>query len=47
MMYDDVRASKRPEEAILAFAQSTYEAGARLGAWDRSALERSIDRIAA
>ena len=40
LMYDDVRASVSPSAALLAFCQSTYEAGARLGNWDRSALER-------
>jgi hypothetical protein len=29
-----------PEEALLAFFQSAYEAGATLGQWDREALER-------
>jgi hypothetical protein len=47
LMYDDVRRASRPEETILAFAQSTYEAGARLAGWDRAALERPIDRLAA
>jgi hypothetical protein len=40
LKYDDVRASDSPEEAILEFCQSTYEAGAKLAAWDRTALER-------
>lgn len=47
LMYDDVRRASRPEETILAFAQSTYEAGARLAGWDRAALARPIDRLAA
>jgi hypothetical protein len=38
--YDDVRAAPSPEEAILDFCQSTYEAGANLAKWDRQALER-------
>ena len=38
--YDDARAAKSPEEAILEFCQSTYEAGAKLANWDRSSLER-------
>ena len=41
MMYDDVRAVAEPSEALLAFCQSTYEAGANAGGWDRSALERA------
>ena len=40
LRYDDVRAAERPDEALLAFAQSTYEAGARLGGWERAELER-------
>jgi hypothetical protein len=38
--YDDVRQAASPEQAILDFCQSTYEAGANLGHWDRKALER-------
>ena len=38
--YDDVRSASSPEQALLAFFQSTYEAGATLGKWDREALER-------
>jgi hypothetical protein len=40
LMYDDVRRADSPREEILAFAQSTYEAGANLARWDRPALER-------
>ncbi len=40
LSWDDVRASARPRETVLEFLQSTYEAGANLAAWDRSALER-------
>jgi hypothetical protein len=40
LMYDDVRESASPREMILDFLQSTYEAGATLGKWDRAALER-------
>jgi hypothetical protein len=38
--YEAVRGSPRPEAAILDFAQSTYEAAARLSKWDREAFER-------
>ena len=41
LMYDDVRQAVSPREEILQFAQSTYEAGARLAGWDRAALERN------
>ena len=39
-MYDDVRAAESPREALLDFCQSTYEAGADLGKWDRRELEK-------
>jgi hypothetical protein len=39
LMYDDVRRSDSPEECLYAFLESTYEAGASLGQWDRGALE--------
>jgi hypothetical protein len=41
VMYDDVRAHGEPCEDLLAFCQSTYEAGANAGGWDRDALERA------
>lgn len=37
--YDVVRESSNPDETLLAFLQSTYEAAADLAHWDRSALE--------
>lgn len=40
LLYDDVRASPSPGAALLDFCESTYEAAARLGNWDRGALER-------
>jgi hypothetical protein len=36
--YDAVRRSAEPARAILEFAQSTYEAGATLGGWDKASL---------
>jgi len=36
--YEEVRRSPDPAEAILDFAQSTYDAGSTLGGWDRAAL---------
>ena len=41
LMYDDVRHASSPRAEILAFAESTYEAGANLAGWDRSSLERN------
>jgi hypothetical protein len=38
--YDAVRQTESPDETLLEFLQSTYEAAAGLAAWDRSALER-------
>ncbi len=38
--YDAVRRSSSPEDALMDFCQSTYEAGANLANWDRQALER-------
>jgi hypothetical protein len=40
LMYEDVRQAESPTTALLEFCQSTYEAGASLGNWDRNALER-------
>jgi len=38
--YDVVRTSTDPDEVLLSFLQTTYEAAANLGNWDREALER-------
>jgi hypothetical protein len=38
--YRAVRTADDPDAAVLAFLQSTYEAAAESGHWDRSALER-------
>jgi hypothetical protein len=40
LMYDDVRLADSPEQTLLDFCQSTYEAGATLANWDRADLER-------
>ncbi len=37
--YDAVRTVRAPETALLEFLQSTYDAAADLGRWDRKALE--------
>ena len=39
LMYDDVRRAKSPTGALMDFLQSTYEAGATTGKWDRAELE--------
>lgn len=41
LSYDDVRTAEDPRSAILEFCQSTYEAAAILGNWDRASLESS------
>jgi len=40
LFYDDVRNATNPDEALMDFLQSTYEAGANLAKWDRPSLER-------
>ncbi|HEX3105513.1 MAG TPA: DUF5996 family protein [Terriglobales bacterium] len=40
LAYEDVRRSESPSSSLLQFCQSTYDAAANLGKWDRLALER-------
>ena len=40
LMYEDVRLAASPRAALLDFLQSTYDAAANLGNWDRVNLER-------
>jgi len=40
LKYDDVRVAQEPRRLILDFCQSTYEAAATLGRWNRAELER-------
>jgi len=39
LQYEDMRQSPDPDAALLAFLQSTYDAAADCGGWDRAALE--------
>jgi hypothetical protein len=39
LMYDDVRRAESPERDLYEFLETTYEAGALLGKWDRESLE--------
>lgn len=39
--YEVVRLSESPDETLLTFLQSTYDAAATLGTWDRGSLERA------
>jgi hypothetical protein len=41
LMYDEVRKSKSPRGTLLEFLQSTYDAGADLGKWNRKELEKA------
>jgi hypothetical protein len=41
--YDGVRESESPDDALLAFLQTTYAAAADLSQWDRGSLERVRD----
>ncbi|MGB6111349.1 MAG: DUF5996 family protein, partial [Acidobacteriaceae bacterium] len=41
LMYDDLRQSSSPRATLLEFLQSTYEAGANTGDWNRKDLERT------
>src|SRR5260370_40230255 len=41
LMYDDFRTTESPRDVLMEFLQSTSEAAANLGNWDRPALERS------
>lgn len=40
LRYDDLRSTDSPEQVLLQFYQSAYEAGATLAHWDRDALEK-------
>ena len=40
LMYDDVRLANSPEQALLDFCQSTYDAAANLAHWNRTELDR-------
>ena len=41
--YETVRHSSDPDRVVLAFFESTYQAAARLGKWDRASLERAFE----
>lgn len=40
LLYSEVQQSAAPEQTLMEFLESTYEAGANLAGWDRAALER-------
>jgi hypothetical protein len=39
--YEAIRTARRPDDLLLQFLQTTYEAGADLAGWDRRSLERA------
>ncbi len=43
LAYDVVRQSESPDDTLLDFLQTTYEAAANLAKWDRASLERDHD----
>lgn len=45
LLYDDVRKSNSPEQTLLAFFQSAYEAGAKLANWNTQELEQQPSQI--
>jgi hypothetical protein len=40
LKYEEVRTAPSPSAALMEFLQSTYDAGASLGNWNRKELER-------
>ena len=42
--YEDVRKAESPSAVLLEFCQSTYDAAAEMGQWDRHLLERTSDQ---
>lgn len=47
LSYEAVRRSAAPAKTLMAFLNSTYEAAASLGKWDRSRLERRLGLLGA
>ena len=43
--YEAVRTADDPDRAVARFLQTTYEAAAELGGWDRGALEDDPNRL--
>ncbi len=42
LKYEDLRSQPSPDEALLAFLETSYAAAAKLANWDRTSLERAI-----
>ena len=45
LLYEVVQKSDDPEEKLMQFLQSTYEAAANTGNWDRKSLECDFSRF--
>ncbi len=45
LLYEDVRQAGSPKDTLMEFLQSTYDAGADLAKWDRTALQRSASAV--
>ncbi len=45
LKYEDVRKSENPDQTILDFMQTTYEAGANPAGWDREKLEIDWEKV--
>ena len=43
--YDEVRLAASPDDVLLEFLQTTYEAAATLAGWDRASLERAVEPL--
>ena len=43
--YDEVRLAEDPDATLMEFLQSTYDAAAELGQWDRKALECAVGEV--
>lgn len=43
--YEAARTAPDPDDAVARFLQTTYEAAAELGGWNRAALEDDPDRL--
>jgi hypothetical protein len=46
LLYDDVRKAQSPDDAVMDFLQSSFEAAANLAQWNRKELERPLDFVA-
>lgn len=44
LSYEDIRKARSPESELMEFLESTYEAAALLGRWDRSSVEWGTDQ---